>query len=551
MSGPPVSAKRFPVLLQRTPYDKRQGVSFGLKAAARGYVVIVEDVRGRYASDGEWDPFVHESEDGFDTVEWAAALPYVDGKVGMYGASYVGATQLLAAVARPPHLAGICPIVTASNYHDNWTYQGGAFEQWFAQSWTAGLIQDTLARANKHRIDALDGVRRLPLTNFPPAEWQSPAAPQSTAGAAPYVREWLAHPDYDEFWKRIAIDEHFADISVPALHIAAWYDIFLDGSLRNFSGIRSRGDGTAARDGQRLLVFVGGHAGWFDSRKIGAVDFGPEAPFDVDEVTLRWYDHLLRGLANGVERETRVRLFVMGSNVWRDETDWPLKRAKATRYYLHSRGNANGRGEGSRDAPPVGSLDTRAPSAEKPDQFQYDPRDPVPTIGGPLCCAVLPSGIGPQDQRPAETRGDVLLYTTPAFTRDTEITGPISLDLYVSSSAVDTDFTGMLIDVWPNGFAQNLTSGILRLRYRGSMERAVLAQPATIYKITVDLAATSNSFLAGHRLRLQVSSSDFPRFDRNMNTGEIQAGAVNMSAATNRVYHDRLHASALILPVVP
>jgi putative CocE/NonD family hydrolase len=239
-----------------------------------------------------------------------------------------------------------------------------------------------------------------------------------------------------------------------------------------------------------------------------------------------------------------VKIFVMGKNEWREEDDWPLARAKNTKYYLHSAGAANGL-SGS------GALSTVAPAEEKPDQYVYDPSDAAPTIGGPLCCGALPTGIGPQDQRPAEARGDVLLYTTPAFAKDAEVTGPVSLDLYASSSAVDTDFTGMLVDVWPNGFAQNLTSGILRLRYRNSQEKPELANPGETYHITVDLWATSNVFLAGHKLRLEVSSSNFPRFDRNLNTGEEQSRATRMVKATNVIYHDKAHPSALIVPIVP
>jgi len=239
-----------------------------------------------------------------------------------------------------------------------------------------------------------------------------------------------------------------------------------------------------------------------------------------------------------------VQIFVMGKNEWRDEDDWPLARAKNTKYYLHSTSAANG-------VSGNGALSTVAPAEEKADQYVYDPSDATPTIGGPLCCGALPTGIGPEDQRPAEARSDVLVYTTPAFVKDTEVTGPVLLDLYVSSSAVDTDFTGMLVDVWPNGFAQNLTSGILRMRYRNSQEKPELANPGETYHITVDLWATSNVFLAGHKLRLEVSSSNFPRFDRNLNTGEEQARATRMVKATNVIYHDKIHPSALIVPLVP
>ena len=534
----PKAEGKFPVLLVRTPYDKTGSMGFGLRAAVRGYVVISQDVRGRFESEGEWYPFQHESQDGYDTVEWAAALPYSNGKVGMFGGSYVGATQFLAAIAKPPHLAGICPTVTASNYHDGWTYQGGAFEQWFNESWTTGLAKNTMRRRVDAGGNAVGWTKILPLRGYPVVE-----APEAE-GLAPYFTDWLAHPDFDAYWRQWSIEDHYAQIQVPVLSFAAWYDIFLGGSLKNFVRLKTEAGTEAAKRGQRLAVTVGGHAGQSSTGKVGAVEFGNKLPVDSDEVTLRWYDWLLKGEANGVEKEKPVKIFVMGRNEWRDEDDWPLARAKNTRYFLHSSGAANGLGGN-------GSLSTVAPSEEKPDQYVYDPNDAVPTIGGPLCCGALPTGIGPEDQRPAEARSDVLVYTTPAFAKDTEVTGPVSLDLYVSSSAVDTDFTGMLVDVWPNGFAQNLTSGILRLRYRNSQEKPELANPGEMYHITVDLWATSNVFLAGHKLRLEVSSSNFPRFDRNLNTGEEQARATRMIKATNVIYHEQARPSALIVPVVP
>ena len=534
----PKADGQFPVLLVRTPYDKTGSMGFGLRAAARGYVVIAQDVRGRFESEGEWYPFKFESQDGYDTVEWAAVLPYSNGKVGMFGASYVGATQFLAAIAKPPHLAGICPTVTASNYHDGWTYQGGAFEQWFNESWTTGLAKNTMRRRVESGGNAIGWTKILPLRGYPVLE-----APESE-GLAPYFTDWLAHPNYDDYWKQWSIEDRYAQIQVPVLSFAAWYDIFLGGSLKNFVRLKTEAGTEAARRGQRLAVTVGGHAGQSSTGKVGAVEFGEKLAADSDEITLRWYDWLLKGEANGVEKEKPVKIFVMGKNEWRDEDDWPLARAKNTRYFLHSSGAANGLGGN-------GSLSTVAPAEEKPDQYVYDPSDAVPTIGGPLCCGALPTGIGPEDQRPAEARSDVLVYTTPAFAKDTEITGPVSLDLYVSSSAVDTDFTGMLVDVWPNGFAQNLTSGILRLRYRKSQEKPELANPGETYHITVDLWATSNVFLGGHKLRLEVSSSNFPRFDRNLNTGEEQGRATRMIKATNVIYHDKAHPSALLVPVVP
>jgi uncharacterized protein len=545
----PTADGKFPVLLQRTPYNKDNEVDFGLKAAARGYVVLVEDVRGRYASEGEWYVFKNEPSDGYDTIEWVAALPYSNGKVGMFGGSYVGATQMLAAIAHPPHLAGICPVVTASNYHENWTYQGGAFEQWFDESWTSGLSQNTYERAVQHDTNALVGMWTLPLTNYPLYNQATNSDPTSTAALAPYFLDWLAHPSYDEYWKALSIEEHFGDIKVPALHIAAWYDLFLGGSLRNYEGIRERGGSDEARKGQQLVVTVGGHSG--NGRKIGDVDFGPELDRPEDNVTLQWYDYLFKGEKNEFASGKPVKIFVMGANQWRDEEAWPLARAKNTKYFLHSTGKANSlRGNGS--------LSTATPGKESADQYVYDPGNPVPTVGGPLCCDGTRLPPGPRDQRSVEGRDDVLVYSTPPMAEDTEVTGPVNLELYVKSSAVDTDFTAKLVDVWPDGFAQNLTEGILRARYRDSRETPTLLNPGQVYRLTIDVWATSNVFKKGHQLRLEISSSNFPRFDRNLNTGATRylkdsdgKPEQHFVSATNVVLHDAEHPSALVVPVVP
>jgi uncharacterized protein len=537
---PKAAEEKFPVLLERTPYDKRNSAGFAVRAAAHGYVVIIQDVRGRYSSDGDWYPFKNESNDGYDTVEWAAALPYSNGKVGMIGGSYVGATQMLTAIAHPPHLAGICPVVTASNYHEGWTYQGGAFEQWFNESWTLGLAQDTLNRTVQKNTNAQNGMWKLPLTQYPLFE-----LPQGdsdlTRSLAPYFLDWLAHPNYDEYWKRWSIEEHFSDINVPVLTIAAWYDIFQGGSLRNYIGIKQHGASDAARKEQRLVVTIGGHAG--SGRKIGDVDFGPAAEREEDDVTLAWYDSLLRGESNDFSKAKPVQIFVMGTNQWRDEDDWPLARAHDTRYFLHSAGKAN-------SVSGDGNLSTGPPHAETADHYIYDPANPAPTVGGPLCCDSKHLKPGPRDQRGVEARSDVLVYSTPALAQDLEVTGPVTLELFASSSAVDTDFTAKLVDVWPDGFAQNLTEGIVRARYRDSREQPQLLNPGQTYKIFLDLWATSNIFRKGHRLRLEVSSSNFPRFDRNLNTGEENASARKPVSATNTIYHDAEHPSALILPVV-
>jgi len=538
----PKEEGRFPVLLQRTPYNKSGEAGFGYKAASSGYVVIVQDVRGRYTSEGEWYPFKHESRDGYDTVEWAAALRYSNGKVGMFGGSYVGATQMLTAIAHPPHLAGICPVVTASNYHNGWTYQGGAFEQWFNESWTSGLAQDTLNRAVAKDTNAMKGIWKLPLTAYPLFNSPNGALKvDSPDKFAPYFLDWLAHPNYDEYWKRWSIEDHYGQITVPVLTIAAWYDIFQGGSLRNYEGIKTKGGSEAARRGQHLLVIIGGHAG--SGRKIGEVDFGPAAAeFDGDDATLQWYDYLFKGVQNQFARKP-VRIFVMGLNQWRDEDSWPLERARETKYFLHSSTGAN-------SVLGDGSLSTTAPGAEHSDHYVYDPENPVPTTGGPLCCDSLHLPAGPRDQRPAEARQDVLVYSTGPFNRDFEVTGPVSLELYAKSSAVDTDFTAKLVDVWPNGFAQNLTEGIVRARYRNSQETPEMMNPGQIYKFSIDLWSTSNVFRTGHRLRLEISSSNFPRFDRNPNTGESPESGSRFVSATNTIYHDAEHGSVLEIPVV-
>ena len=538
----PEKAGKYPVLLTRTPYNKAGDSDFGFQGALAGYVMVVQDVRGRYTSEGEWYPFRYESQDGYDTVEWAAALPYADGKVGMWGGSYVGATQMLTAIVHPPHLAGICPVVTASNYHSNWTYQGGAFEQWFNQSWTAGLAQDTLGRMVQHHTDAMQGARTLPLANFPLFNMSAAAVWQTPGALAPYFLDWLSHPNYDDYWKKWSIEDHFSDIKVPALHTAAWYDIFQGGSLRNYEGIRTHGGSEEARRGQHLLVIIGGHAG--GGQKIGDVDFGAAAAeFEETQVTLDWYNYLFKGARNQFS-EKPVRIFVMGANQWRNEDAWPPKNAQTTKYYLHSSQGANSlRGDGR--------LTTEAPAAgEALDHYVYDPANPVPTIGGPLCCDAEHLPAGPRDQRPAEARDDVLVYSTEAFAKDVEVTGPVSLTLYAHSSAVDTDFTAKLVDVWPNGFAQNLTEGILRARYRNSQATPELLNPGETYKLTIDAWSTSNVFRAGHKLRIEVSSSNFPRFDRNLNTGRLASTDDTWVKATNTIIHDAEHPSVLEVPVV-
>jgi uncharacterized protein len=542
----PNSAEKFPVLLMRTPYDKSVSwaVSPSLQIVDRGYVLIIQDVRGRYTSEGEWYPFRHEQADGYDTVEWAASLPYSNGKVGMMGASYVGATQMLAAIGAPPHLVGIAPAVTASNYHDGWTYQSGAFEQWFDQNWTSQLARNTLDRLIDKNTDARVGAPTLPLANYPVFNFgQLPAEAQLTSSIADYYEDWLAHPDYDDYWKQWSIEEHFSNIAVPMLQVGGWYDIFSAGTLRNYLGAKAQGATQAARTKQHLLMQIGGHAGF--GRRIGDVDFGPHALENAyGDVILDWYDFLFKDIQNQFASDKPVKVFVMGVDEYRQEDDWPPPQARSVKYFLHSSGKAN-------SLAGDGSLSTTAPKSEAADSYLYDPGDPAPTIGGPLCCDAKHMEPGPRDQRSAENRSDVLVYSMGPLAQNLEVTGPVSASLFVKSSAVDTDFTGKLVDVAPDGFAKDVAEGILRMRYRDSPEHASLMNPGQTYQISLDLWSTSNVFLRGHSLRLEISSSNFPRFDRNLNTGEEIKFARKLVSATNTVFHDAEHPSALVLPVVP
>lgn len=418
---------------------------------------------------------------------------------------------------------------------------GGAFEQWLNETLTTSYAMDTLQR--REEANVWQRVRKLPLSSYPLfGTGEEGDTTETLQNLAPYFLDWLAHPSYDDYWKRVSIEEHFSQITVPIFHIGGWYDIFLGGTLRNYVGIKTHGGSAAARHGQRMIVIVGGHIR--TGRRIGEVDFGPESVVNEDDLALRWYDDLLKGVKNGLESEKPVKLFVMGKNAWREEDDWPLARARSMRFYLHSRGAAN-------SVSGDGTLSTSLPLSENADLYIYDPADPVPTHGGPVCCDMVRLPAGAADQRSIEARPDVLVYSTEPFQKNVEVTGPVSVELYASSSAVDTDFTGKLVDVWPNGYAQNLTEGILRARYRNSPERAELMTPGRTYKLTIDLWATSNVFLKGHRLRLEISSSNFPRFDRNLNTGQDVSLGARWVKATNTILHDNGNPSAVVLQVIP
>jgi putative CocE/NonD family hydrolase len=532
----PEAEGRFPVLLQRTPYNRAEPAS-GVRLASHGYVVVLQDTRGRYASEGEFYPFRNEGRDGFDTVEWAAALPYSDGQVGMFGSSYVGATQMLAAAERPPHLQAIFPVVTGSEYYEGWTYQSGALMQWFASTWASILTEDTERRNAASRSRWRDWVEPLPVESFRLLD------PAPAADLAPYYRDWVQHERDDDYWSPVRVKDHFKEMQVKGLHGGGWHDLFLKGSIENFRGLRDQAATPEARKGQRLLLGPWCHGPTSAEGKIGDVVFGKDAVLDDDATALEWFDYALKGKSNAYATGAPVRLFVMGENLWRDEQEFPLRRTSPTKYFLRSRQSANtGAGDGA--------LSVDAPRREPPASFDYDPANPVRTIGGRLCCGAV-TQPGPYDQRPSESREDVLVFSTPPLPRDVEVTGYVSLELYASTSAVDTDFTALLADVDPSGYARFLTDGIVRGRYRESTDRASLLSPGQVYKLDVDLWATSNLFKAGHRIRLYVSSSNFPRFSRNLNTGEPTFGSTRLVKARQTIYHDAEHPSALVLPIIP
>jgi uncharacterized protein len=528
---------RFPAILVRTPYSNNsstaidQGHYQSVFYAERGYAVVQQDVRGRYDSDGAFYPFRGEANDGFDTDEWIGRQSWSNGRIGTMGQSYYGLTQLLQALTGSKYLTAIIPNVTTFDTYDNWIYKGGAFQLGFALPWAVYIDGRVNQELTAYRWPTV--FRHLPIST----------ADEAAGRKIGFYRDWVSHPTRDAYWDENSWERSQDQVAVPSFSISGWYDIFLKGLLTDHIEITKRGKTEAARTGRRMMIGPWVHG--IGRNPVGDVNFGPEASVDLARVQLRWHDYWLKGVQNGLAEEPPIKIFVMGENIWRYEREWPLARTRFTKYYFHSGGRANslhGDGTLSMDAPRTeGAKDT----------YTYDPANPVPTLGGNNCCWTDIVPMGPFDQRAAERRDDVLVYTTPELKEPLEITGPITVTLFAATSAKDTDWTAKLVDVGPNGYARNLQDGIVRARYRESNKRASEIEPGRVYEYAIDLWATSNVFLPDHRIRVEISSSNFPRFDRNLNTGDDPATGTTVKKAAQTVYHDAQHPSHIVLPVIP
>jgi len=553
----PDAPGRFPTLLSRTPYGKdgagRNPNGSNMFFAQFGYVTIMQDCRGRFASEGDYDTIFQEVPDGYDAVEWAARLPWSNGRVGTTGQSYLGLTQyaIMCNDPMPPSLQAMAPVSASSNYHSSWIYHTGGASLW---GWMVPYAilkgRNTLERQGLTELLGKMDEYVEPGTNFgqplkdewyrhlPIKDWG-----EMLKEAAPYFADHVQHSDDDEYWHRADVNRHADGVSVPALHVSSWYDIFGEGAPSAYRSIRDQSRFPVARDNQRLIMGPWGHLFPYvvpSSVGTGDIDFGPNALIDLHQILLRWFDYWLKDIDTGIMDEPPVSIFTMGENRWQALDDWPATKAHAVRWYLHSDGGAN-------TASGNGTLSTVPPGDEPTDGFRYDPADPVPSLGG----ANLTVPLGVADQRPVNGRSDVLVFSSEVLDRPVEVTGPITVELWAASDAVDTDFTAKLIDVHPDGYAQNLLDGIIRARYRDSAGRPTPIEPGKPYRYTIDLWATSNVFLPGHRIRLDISSSCFPRFDRNLNTGQAFGEGTEWKVANQTIFHSAELASFVSLPVVP
>jgi putative CocE/NonD family hydrolase len=555
----PETAGRYPAIVERTPYNREESVILRTETpqyfARRGFVFIVQDVRGRWGSEGSWYPFVDDgwggNRDGYDTIQWIAAQPWCNGKVATAGGSYAGQTQMLLAPTRPPALACCFVREAASDLARQWCYRGGAFEWAFNHDWMArhgGFALRRQLELLQARLSA--GTNRfegLPLASHPAMD-----------DAFRWLHDLLARADDADYFAPFNFEEQYGAIDAPIYHMAGWFDIFLDGSLRNFTGLQKEAKSRDTRDKQKLIIGPWSHGPSVQdpafARHVGDMDFGPAAVVDFNGEMLRWYDYWLNGTATGVLDEPRVRYFLMGANEWRSADTWPPPNVKPQRWFL--RETANERINSLND----GSLSLEKPGRkEKPDRFEYDPARPVTTVGGnTLYSGARKSGrgeenpdfaitAGPRDQRPVE--GLCLTYTSEPLAANLDVVGPVTVTLWASSDCVDTDFVAKLCDVFPDGRSILVVDGIVRARYRKRRFRPRFLKPNKVYRFDINLWPTAWRFAAGHRLRVAITSSNFPRFDRNLNTGLNPSESDKMKVATNTIYHDKKHPSHLTVCV--
>jgi len=522
----PKAPGRFPVILNRTPYTKTS--SSNLKVAqyfvAHGYVVVFMDVRGRGDSDGKFEPYRNDGQDGYDAIEWCAAQEWSNGKVGTLGGSYNGAIQWLTAVKQPPHLTTMIVLASPSDPFVEWpTGQPLPMDiSWY--HFTSGHVLQ-----NMEAVDWKKLYEHLPLGTMDEAMGRPNR----------FWKEEVEHSKLDSWWDYKRYQNQYEQVRVPVLNISGWYDDEQVGTPLNFIGVTTKGATAEVRRSQRLLIGPWPHA-INSSTKLGQIDFGPTAVIDMNGYWLRWFDYWLKGNNNGLLQEPPVHIFVMGENVWRDENEWPIGRTQWTKYYAHSNGKAN-------TLSGDGTLSTSMPANEPTDSYSYDPAKPAPFITDPSFAQIG----GPDDYRVVEERADVLVYTSEPLTDDIEVCGPIRVRLAAASSARDTDFTAKLIDVWPNGFAQRLNDGMVRARFREGMDKPSLIDPGRVYDYDLDLWNTCQLYRKGHRVRIEISSSAFPKYDRNLNTGEPLGQTARMQVAEQKIYHDREHPTYVVLPIVP
>jgi uncharacterized protein len=537
----PVGNGRYPVLVSRTPYSTERfpaAYEAGVYFSRRGYVYVFQDVRGRHESDGRWEPFRDDERDGYDTIEWAARQPWSNGKVGMQGGSYLGQNQWRAAQAAPPSLVTIFPSVASTSIYHDWITLNGAWRLSFNFGW-GPVRQESRIMQNpgSHTVPGLHAIhydevqRHLPLTTMQ----------QVVGRRAKFYDDWLANPDYNEYWKPLNVEETFAKVAVPVHTFGGWFDIFSQGTLRGYVGMSQKGPTERIRRGSNIVIGAWGHG---SSQKTGDIDFGAAAHVNELALQLRWYDYWLQGIDSGLAAEPPVKLFLMGRNEWVLENEYPLARTNYRPLYFASGGNANtDRGDGR--------LTWNKPGGSSAaDRFRYDPNDPVPSVGGNNCCGT-PTPAGPRDQRTIEGRRDILVYTSDPLEQELEVTGPVKVVLHASSDAPDTDFVAKLVDVHPDGTSYNMAEGIVRARYRDSVAAPAPLTPGTVYRFEIDLVGTSVAFLKGHRIRVHVTSSHFPQFDRNPNTAAKFGTTKEVRVAEQTVFHDAERPSHILLPVIP